>query len=280
MRYFDCSRFAEVISGLTRWEWIAETRIREGLGDESLAIEIWEGTVKPTFDGCKEQCQKVQFRETLKRINGPLYLLLCGAYGAPTWSQLKTEVKVLRETLESELADRMFVFLPVAKSDLLIDLLNDEDHHWGPIWKSFPSARKEMEEAVFCHSLERSTAAVFHLMRVSEIGLRALARRMGVKMPKGKRLEWSEWQQILKEMTDVSEQVAKTKKAGPHKDELLEFYRGALGQFYGFKDEYRNHVMHSRRSYNDYTAAGVLAHVKSFMEKLSARVDEKGRMIK
>ncbi len=103
---------------------------------------------------------------------------------------------------------------------------------------------------------------------------------MGVKMPKGKRLEWSEWQQILKEMTDVSEQVAKTKKAGPHKDELLEFYRGALGQFYGFKDEYRNHVMHSRRSYNDYTAAGVLAHVKSFMEKLSARVDEKGRMIK
>lgn len=117
-------------------------------------------------------------------------------------------------------------------------------------------------------------------MRVAEAGLRALARRMKVKLPKRGRLEWAEWQTVLREMQKIADNIAGTRKAGPAKDELLEFYRGSLGHFYGFKDEYRNHVMHARGQYDEHRAASVLLQVREFMLGLAKRIDGQGRVIK
>ena len=79
-------------------------------------------------------------------------------------------------------------------------------------------------------------------------------------------------------MDEKTKDIAQKMKAGPAKDGLLEFYRGSLGQFYAFKDEYRNHVMHARSEpYDEFEAASVLTHLKDFMNKLAARINEKGR---
>jgi hypothetical protein len=192
------------------------------------------------------------------------------------------------ETLEFEMSHRRFVDIEEKKLDFL-DGIQIEDgsakvgphsEAWFRIWQKFPSAKEESKEAVYCYALDRNTACVFHSMRMAEIGLRALARRMRVKLPKRKKLEWGEWQQILKEMSTHTDKLGSSLKAGPAKDEILDFYSGAIGQFNGFKDEFRNQVMHVRRSYDEFDAESALTRVRNFMVKLARQIDERGRRVK
>jgi hypothetical protein len=81
-------------------------------------------------------------------------------------------------------------------------------------------------------------------------------------------------------MRDKTDLVLRTAKAGPGKDEVLEFYNGAIGQFYGFKDEFRNQVMHVRQTYDEFEAERALTRVRDFMDKLAGKIDQNGRRVK
>ena len=61
---------------------------------------------------------------------------------------------------------------------------------------------------------------------------------------------------------------------------MRDFYTGALGEVEAFKDEYRNHVMHTRKSYEEPAALNVMNHVRGFMERLSAKTNERGKVIR
>jgi hypothetical protein len=213
------------------------------------------------------------------------------AYGTPKWGAVRREFQVFWEIIAPELWERRGICIETARAKYLDDLLGGRpgipekkrkrpDPVWASIWKQFPSVQTDCEEAVYCYALERDTASVFHSMRVAEIGLRALARRMKVKLPKNKRLEWAQWQEILREMSAKSDLVARNAKAGPAKDALLEFYNGAIGQFYGFKDEFRNEVMHVRRTYDRFDSERALVRVRDFMQKLAGRINQKGAIVK
>jgi len=56
--------------------------------------------------------------------------------------------------------------------------------------------------------------------------------------------------------------------AGPEKDRLLSFYSGCRADLNGFKDEYRNVVMHMRVCFDEYEAASAQTKVKDFMKRL------------
>jgi hypothetical protein len=210
------------------------------------------------------------------------------AYGAPVWGKVGNEFQVFWEILQPELRERRFVSIEVSKEEVLSTLMGDPvgvpnsdrkeaDPAWESIWKQFPSTKRDSEETIYCYVLERNTASIFHSMRIAEIGLRALARRMKIRLPKGRKLEWGEWQMILKEMSKKTDAIGQTAKAGPSKDKILEFYSGAIGQFNGFKDEFRNQVMHVRKAYDEDHAKRALNRVRDFMEHLAANIDERGR---
>jgi hypothetical protein len=110
-------------------------------------------------------------------------------------------------------------------------------------------------------------------MRTAECGLRALPRERRVRVPK-RPLEWATWQDILNQIKKSVDSIA-GRRAGPAKDAALEFYRGTLGEFEAFKDTYRNNVMHTRRTYDEHQAASVLVHVREFMARLAAKIDER-----
>lgn len=63
-------------------------------------------------------------------------------------------------------------------------------------------------------------------------------------------------------------------------DANVEFYNGAIGQFYGFKDEFRNEVMHVRRTYDRFDSERALVRVRDFMQKLAGRINQKGAIVK
>jgi len=115
-------------------------------------------------------------------------------------------------------------------------------------------------------------AAIFHLMRTAELGLRALARHLKVKIPK-KGLEFAQWQQVL---TGIESKVDDIRRK-PHsqkKADQIQFYHGALGEFYAFKDVWRNNVMHMLGQYTHDDAAGAYNHVRGFMQRLANRIRE------
>lgn len=184
-------------------------------------------------------------------------------------ARLATEMRTLLEAMEDDLSKLYFYRYPRHKALVLIKAPGDRE----PTIKAFPSAKKDIEEGVDCYALEKNTACVFHLMRVAEYGLRAFARERGASFPKHP-IEWAEWQNLLDQAEANAKATVKAMSRGPAKAAAAAFYSGAIGQVYGFKDEYRNAVMHARESYGERQALRALNQVRDFMNRLSLKIDE------
>jgi hypothetical protein len=182
------------------------------------------------------------------------------------------EIRTLREAIEHDIWSRFFYCYPKAGADELMDSGAD----WKPVFDNFKIASADVIAAVDCWALGHGTASVFHLMRVAEYGLRALARERRVKLPKKQALEWADWRTVIDGIANKVHAIA-NKKRGPARDAALEFYRGAMGSFESFKDAYRNNVMHARKSYNVQEALAVMHHVRDFMNRLASKIDETGK---
>jgi hypothetical protein len=122
--------------------------------------------------------------------------------------------------------------------------------------------------------LEQDTASVFHLMRAAEFGLRALARKLRVKIThKGKNcpIEYGDWEKVI---TEIKNKIAssRTLPAGSKRQAKLEFYSDAADHCVFMKDIWRNNVSHTRRTYSDPEALAVLSRVKGFMDFLFANL--------
>ena len=120
-------------------------------------------------------------------------------------------------------------------------------------------------------------------MRAAEWGLRALCVHVGVtrirksKKPGTKKyvaISYSQWEQMLSAVQDRIDARINRLAPGKKKQSLQEYYYPLLRDLKGFKDAWRNHVMHARADYSVNGAKAVFGHVKSFMEQLSQRASE------
>src|SRR5205807_4343503 len=140
-----------------------------------------------------------------------------------TYQELDYELKVLRESIQIDLGDKHTYILESSK----------ENYHkrtfvlemWGAVIFYFPGIAKDAPSAMRAYAYGLNTACVFHLMRIAEVGLHALARRMRVRLPKRRQLERAQWNDIIVAMNKKTELIA-NRRASDARDELLEFYRG------------------------------------------------------
>ena len=135
--------------------------------------------------------------------------------------------------------------------------------------KAFPNSLTDMRQAGNCIALGLDTAAVFHLMRVVEWGLRALCKNLKVSEIKKGPIEYATWDAILEKLPDVVDAKLRVMSRGPKKQKAQEFYHPTLKEINGFKDAWRNHVMHVRREYMSKDAEAISAHVDRFMNLLA-----------
>lgn len=233
--------------------------------DSPVPRDLADTFYSPLITYTEAQCRVLELGAAIARC-GKFHICLRDGL---SWRELATQAKVLREAIESQLCDRRFAVVQTAKAKIFDEVSKD----WAIVWEKFPSSQKDSKFAVECYALEQDTACVFHLMRVAEYGLRALARERKVKLPKNRPLEWAEWNEIIVAIGKKVDAIANQKR-GPKRDAALEFYRGALGQFQAFKDAYRNHVMHARGIYDEHQAASVLSHVRDFMSRLAVKTEE------
>jgi hypothetical protein len=139
------------------------------------------------------------------------------------------------------------------------------------VFERFEHARIDATEAGNCYAAGRNTACVFHLMRVMEHALRALATSLEIPDP-GSKPDRS-WGAMLKAIADRIEAVAITKPKGWKQGEGA-IFTGAHGLLVGVKDAWRNDTMHLEAKYDEGDAKRIYDAVNVFMAHL-AKLPEK-----
>ncbi len=183
-----------------------------------------------------------------------------------TWSELNTRSRALRDAIKTELKEYLFYQYPRDKGLKYLSI----DSEWKDIFMAFPLVRDEAVSATDCYALQQNTASVFHSMRIVEHGMRALARDRRISLRNKKPVEWATWMDIIKGLDAEITRIGLT-PASAKKEDALEFYSGARSDFNGFKDEFRNSVMHVRSNYDEYQALRALTNVRTFMGRISRK---------
>jgi hypothetical protein len=199
------------------------------------------------------------------------YLLL----GSPiTPETLKSEIGGLQKTIIRELADKKFAFIPPGNDQFFErdDLFGKEFHDFAS-----PEINVEIKAAGNCLAADLNTAAIFHLLRAAELGMRRMAKRLKVPVIRdNKQIEIDDatWDELI---IGTNKKVKSEKELSPPQREIknhFKEYERLAQQFDHMKND-RNNVMHTRGNNTAVEALAVLGRVKDFMLKLAERISLK-----
>lgn len=146
---------------------------------------------------------------------------------------------------------------------------------FGPDFEvQFPSASFELDEAIKCLAFDRSTAAVFHCMRIMEIGIKATARCLGIPDPV--KPADRNWGMILKSFKTELERRTGLPIPNRLTNPDRAFFEEIYASLDAVRNPWRNATMHVENKYTADEAEHIFVAVRGFMKKLSSRLNETG----
>jgi hypothetical protein len=184
-----------------------------------------------------------------------------------TASEMLAELTLLMQTIIQELSKRKLAYIAPP-----YDVYFEQEKLFGDsVFDIFPEARQDVKDAGNCLAASLPTACVFHLMRVSEHGLRKLATKLKVKLTHSGKpcpLEFGDWDKVI---TAIRNKILEARKlpAGPKRQAKFEAYSNAADHCEYMKDIWRNNTAHARRPYSHNEALGAMNRVRDFMELLA-----------
>ena len=211
-------------------------------------------------------CESLGLTMTVKSIDR----LLEGLKAEPPVSgeELQRRLDDLSERLSDEFASILFLSVrpELAAYYDKVNLFGDS------VAANFPSAAFDIEEAGKCLALGRGTACVFHLMRVLEVGLYAMAKQFNVTPEEN-------WHNAIEQIQSEVNRLAKTSTGSksPWKKawkDRVEFYSEAAVQFMYIKEAWRNRGAHAGKVYTLEKARSIFNHVCELMKHLATRLAE------
>jgi len=173
-------------------------------------------------------------------------------------SELRSRFDSLSSVIHSELENRLFYTIEVDKQDYckstwLLDT---------PVPEHFPKAFSELQGAGRCFAYGESTAAVFHLMRAIDSGLRLVYQSLGESY------DARNWDGIAKKIE--SEMTKKYQAKAQHWRDEEPFYSEILTDIRAISRAHRNPVLHEvERNYSDADAKYLLEVSVAFMSHLA-----------
>lgn len=139
----------------------------------------------------------------------------------------------------------------------------------------FRSVTFDCEEAAKCILVLRPTAAVFHSMRMLEIGIRALAKRLNVENPlKPAQRNCSTILNSIK--GKIESEFPSAQRTGGSEGAFLEKIYATLD---AVKNPWRNETMHVEGVYQDNEARHILANTIALLQMLASGFDEDGNRV-
>jgi hypothetical protein len=259
---FRLLQFADVVKTLSE----AQHRCHVFRLDPAGAAQVDLPWIKRIVEDVDRHCKVAGFDDAAWLAHG--LALRCIT---PDLATLATHLYHLQEAVLSDARKHAFVNI---RSELAQYV--EQDNLFGQkVSMHFPSAAPDIKDAGNCLSVGCSTAAVFHLMRTVEHGLRALAFDRRVKLIKGP-IELATWEEIIKKI-ELAEQAIQGYPKTLAREAQYEFYHGAMMEFRRFKNKFRNQVMHTRDEYDQDEARSAFTHVKAFMQILAGKISETKR---
>jgi hypothetical protein len=133
----------------------------------------------------------------------------------------------------------------------------------------FPEAVYDMEEAGKSLGVRRSTATVFHLMRVLEVAIRDWSTKLGVPLarlaPSGRLREemWGDLESTIQAKVSELPESTYSEKEGKNAQ------RAAIASFQNVRYAWRNPTMHPAAKYTPEEADDVFDSVVRFTDRLA-----------
>jgi hypothetical protein len=239
-----------------------------GIGPDTTLDEVMVGIFVEKCEELKTQLRVMEADVTEMAVNEVIDSLK--SFYTPLWKEIPGKFADIDRSLKRELSR---VHLRVIDRSKL-KLYEPKEPLFGAEFQAkFQSEGVfELDEAGKCLALGRPTACVFHLMRIMEIGIRALARCLAIPDPvkPGAR----NWGGILREIWKGIEAkwptVSDRMKGDGH------FFEALYASLDAVKNPQRNATMHVEKKYTDDEAEDIFAAVKGFTRRLANRCDENG----
>jgi hypothetical protein len=237
-------------------------RIRLENGDPNRAF-----TGGPTSDGLRIMLVDLaEFRETFLSLGVPMSLKsldrLIETVKEPkcTFRQASRGMAEVESRIRDELENVSLFAIKTERSNYL----NQPKLFGDQVFSNFPSANNDILEAGNCVALERGTAAVMHLMRVAEVGLRTVSKALGVDPQ-------SDWGGYLREIDKALD--ARVKASGKRTPDE-QFYAEVRVTLDGVRIAWRNATMHVENTYSTERAEEILISVRGLMRHLATKLSE------
>lgn len=169
-------------------------------------------------------------------------------------AELRSRFDNLSSVIHSELESRLLYAIAVGKTEYC-------DPSWlcdTPIFANFPYSFREFQCAGRCYAYDECTAAVFHLMRVIDSGLRLVYESLGEVY------DARNWDGIAKKIE--REMVKKHQEKSEEWRKKEPFYSGILTDIRSIGRAHRNPALHDiERNYSDPDAKYLIDVTKAFM---------------
>jgi hypothetical protein len=255
------------------WNWPDEPK--------HAAKALQEFAAKQTLDDLLKLSTELNLKNTIKWIPVVQETLQAHARAkARSTAELRGALERLNQLsfrIVEDLAEITFLPLTAQERDLFIVLREP----WGSVPEAFPSAVDDIREASKCLALGRSTASVFHSMRVLDRALRALAGKLRVSRFV---IGYHTWGRIIDGIDSKISKLASTKtktiSGRANVTKTKAFYAKAASQLEYFQYAWRDYTMHAEKRYSAGEAKDILAAVQAFMKFLAAGgVKEKAKTL-
>ena len=189
-----------------------------------------------------------------------------------TFLEIAARLDAILASILDEARLRLYFTVP---SDL--SAYYDKDHLFGgEVFHAFPSARYDVKEAGKCLACGNNSAAGFHLMRASEIGLWELGRDRQIPLAVSGKIQFQEWGTIIGELETAVKAIQQWPNSHT-KEEAHKFYNSVLVDIRAFNDGWWRHLAHVRTTQKPIENAEALAlfgHVSTFLALLATKIGE------
>jgi hypothetical protein len=177
-----------------------------------------------------------------------------------TVAEAKSKLDDLERHVIADLASVIFLTVDASRSELY---QQREPLFGSAVADRFGDANDDIANAGRCLAVEQWDAAVFHLMRVLEHGLRAFTRKLGVT-----KVDIKEWGALIGAIEGRMKAIRDQKRT-TRRDARLQYFSECAANLRYFKDGWRNYVTHGKKAYDEKRAMAVYSHVHTFMELLA-----------
>jgi hypothetical protein len=228
---------------------------------------IGEGLVKTSVDclrTIRDTCNYFELPASEAACDDLINLL---GLEKQTPKTVQVRLDEFRKRMSAELAAHLYFYIP--KGDAA--RYQKPRAGWEEAIEAFPSTTYDSEEASKCVALHRNTAAVFHLMRVTGAGVKALGKSLNEPNVDASRNVT--WDNVLARC--VRELGETFSGKSPEWQSDKQFYAEATTKLLAMKDAWRNPNAHEvGQKYTDEEALEVYTTTRSFMRQLAKKLKE------